>query len=217
MGYADLAQQEISRVAEMTQQTLRFYRQSTFPVVSNVGELLDSVLTLYTGRLQSLQIEVSRSFGPELELYCFSGELRQLFANLIGNAIDAMSQGGQLRLSVRRSRSWVDGAPGIRLFVADNGCGMTRAIRLRIFEPFFTTKETTGTGLGLWVSSEIITKHHATVRVASRPTGAAGTSGTVFMVFFPEDGIGAPPAAASAETAQNASSEDRPREPHEVR
>jgi signal transduction histidine kinase len=145
--------------------------------------------------------------------------LRQLFANLIGNAIDAMSQGGHLRLSVRRSRSWVDGTSGVRLFVADNGCGMTRAIRLRIFEPFFTTKETTGTGLGLWVSSEIITKHNATVRVASRPADAASPkrSGTVFMLFFPENGIGVPPAPSPAETAQNASSVDRPREPHEVR
>ena len=75
-------------------------------------------------------------------------------------------------LSVRRSRSWVDGTPGIRLFVADNGCGMTEATRLRIFEPFFTTKETTGTGLGLWVSSEIIVKHNATVRVVSRTAAA---------------------------------------------
>jgi signal transduction histidine kinase len=96
---------------------------------------------------------------------------------------------------------------------------MTRAIRRRIFEPFFTTKETTGTGLGLWVSSEIITKHSATVRVASRPAEAAGTSqsGTVFMVFFPEDGIGVAPRASAGEIAQDASSEDRPREPHEVR
>src|ERR1700760_3234219 len=194
MGYADLAQQEISRVAEMTQQTLRFYRQSTLPVVANVGELLESVLTLYIGRLVALQIEVSRKIGADVDLYCFSGELRQVFANLIGNAIDAMSMGGRLSLSVRRSRSWVDGSPGIRLFVADNGCGMTEATRLRIFEPFFTTKESTGTGLGLWVSSEIIVKHNATVRVVSRTAGDK-PSGTVFMVFFPENGIGVPPVA----------------------
>ena len=106
-----------------------------------------------------------------------------------------MSQGGHLWLSVRRSRSWVDGTPGIRLFIADNGCGMTQATRQRIFEPFFTTKETTGTGLGLWVSGEIIGKHNATVRVVSRAAEAARgrQSGTVFMLFFPEDGIGIPP------------------------
>jgi signal transduction histidine kinase len=90
------------------------------------------------------------------------------------------------------------------LFVADNGCGMTEATRLRIFEPFFTTKESTGTGLGLWVSSEIIVKHNATVRVVSRAAGAADgrKSGTVFMVFFPENGIGVPPMAAPAAATQ---------------
>src|SRR5271156_6104443 len=168
VAYADLAQQEISRVAEMTQQTLRFYRQSTLPAVANIAELLGSVLTVYKGRLLGLQIEISRQDGPDVDLYCFSGELRQVFANLIGNAVDAMAHGGHLWLSVRRSRSWVDGAPGVRLFVADSGCGMTQATRLRIFEPFFTTKETTGTGLGMWVTGEILAKHHATVRVASR-------------------------------------------------
>jgi PAS domain S-box-containing protein len=204
-GYADLAQQEISRVAEMTQQTLRFYRQSTLPVVANVGELMESVLTLYVGRLVTLQIEVSRKIGPDVELYCFSGELRQVFANLIGNAVDAMATGGRLSLSVRRSRSWVDGTPGLRLFVADNGCGMTAVTRQRIFEPFFTTKETTGTGLGLWVSGEIIAKHNATVRVVSRMAGAGDGrhSGTVFMLFFRENGIGTPPVAAQAAATQS--------------
>jgi signal transduction histidine kinase len=132
--------------------------------------------------------------------------LRQVLANLIGNAIDAMAQGGHLWLSVRRSRSWVDGTRGIRLFVADTGCGMTQETRQRIFEPFFTTKEATGTGLGLWVSGEIIGKHHATVRVVSRPSSAANArqSGSVFMLFFPENGIGAPPVSAPVTTAQNA-------------
>jgi PAS domain S-box-containing protein len=204
IAYADLAQQEISRVSDMTQQTLRFYRQSSLPAVANLAELLDSVLTLNMGRLLGLQIEVSRKQGPDVDLYCFSGELRQLFANLIGNSIDALSPGGHLWLSVRRSRSWVDGTPGFRLVVADNGCGMNRATRLRIFEPFFTTKETTGTGLGLWVSGEIIAKHNATVRVASRPGACGKQSGTVFMLFFPEGGIGIPPLTSAAATTQNA-------------
>jgi signal transduction histidine kinase len=129
-----------------------------------------------------------------------------VFANLIGNALDAMGHGGHLWLSVRRSRSWVDGTPGLRVFVADNGCGMTQATRLRIFEPFFTTKETTGTGLGMWVTGEILGKHHATVRVASRAAEESNgrPSGTVFMIFFPEDGIGSPQQPAPAATAQNA-------------
>ena len=203
IAYADLAQREISRVAEMTQQTLRFYRQSTLPVVANIAELLDSVLTVYMGKLLALQIDVCRNSGPDADLYCFSGELRQVFANLIGNAIDAMGQGGRLWLIARRSRSWVNGTPGIRVFVADNGCGMTEATRLRIFEPFFTTKETTGTGLGLWVSSEIIAKHNATVRVRSRAAEAGAGGCTVFMLFFPEDGIGIPPLSSPTAITQS--------------
>jgi signal transduction histidine kinase len=58
--------------------------------VANTAELLDSILTLYTGRLAALQIEVSRDNGPDVDLFCFAGELRQLFANLVGNAIDAI-------------------------------------------------------------------------------------------------------------------------------
>jgi PAS domain S-box-containing protein len=204
IAYADLAQQEISRVAEMTQQTLRFYRQSTLPVVANLGELMDSVLALHAGRMQSLHIAVSRNDSPKIDLYCFAGELRQLFANLIGNAVDAMGQGGHIWIALRRSQSWVDGTSGVRLFVADNGCGMNAATRQRIFEPFFTTKETTGTGLGLWVSGEIITKHNATVRVTSRAAEDAHgkPTGTVFMLFFPEGGIGEPALSTAALTEQ---------------
>ena len=202
--YTSLAQQEIARVAEMTQQTLRFYRQSTLPAIANVGGLMESAIALYSGRLLALQIDVHSEKESDAELYCFSGELRQLFANLVGNAIDAMRHGGRLRLIIRRSRSWVDGKPGVRLFVADNGCGMTRETRRRIFEPFFTTKEATGTGLGLWVSSEIISKHRASVKVASRPAGGTRPSGTVFMLFFPEDGIGVPAPLAPVAVAQNA-------------
>ena len=206
LAYADLAQQELGRVAEMTQQTLRFYRQTTLPVVANIAELLDSVLTLFAGRLLALQIDVSRRNGADVDLYCFAGELRQLFANLVGNAIDAMGQGGRLSLAVRRSRCWMNGNPGVRVFVADNGCGMTEHIRARIFEPFFTTKETTGTGLGLWVSSEIVGKHNGTIRVTSRPAdaGSGRQSGTVFMLFLPEGGIDSAAPVPEVAAAQNA-------------
>ncbi len=208
LGYAKSAQYEISRVSEMTQQTLRFYKQSTFPGMANVAELLDSVLTLFQGRVHSLRIDVGRRYGPDVELYCFSGELRQLFANLIANSLDALGEGGRLCLRVRHSRSWVDASQGIRIFVADNGYGMSLATRKRIFEPFFTTKEATGTGLGLWVSDGIIQKHHGTVRVSSRscdePTRNGRSSGTVFMIFLPENGVGPPEPHSQVAVAQSA-------------
>lgn len=192
--YAGAAQVEIARVSEMTQQTLRFYRQSTSPAVANVAELLGSAATVFQGRLFQLRAELTEDMGPDVNLYCFSGELRQLFVNIIGNAVDALAPEGRIWLGVRRSRSWRDGTPGVRIFIADSGFGMTAATRLRIFEPFFTTKDSTGTGLGLWVSHEIIHKHKGSVRVRSRSHEASAQtgkpSGTVFMMFFPDDGIG---------------------------
>jgi signal transduction histidine kinase len=126
-----------------------------------------------------------------------------------------MPDGGKIYLSVRASKAWYQPeVTGVRITIADTGSGMTGAIRERIFEPFFTTKEITGTGLGLWISSEIIAKHQGTVRVRSRPAAAVAQtiesngsrefhaaanpadsspqkydSGTVFMLFFPFNGL----------------------------
>jgi len=187
-GYVELAVHEVARVSEITQQTLRFYRQSTLPVMSNVSELVESVLTLHHGRIASLQVEVCRRYAPGVQLFCFAGELRQLFANLIGNAMDAMTpSGGRLSLRVRYARSLRQPEEtGVRITVADTGSGMSEEVQRHIFEPFFTTKEATGTGLGLWVSAEIIGKHDGSIRVRSRSRAENGKScGTVFTVFFP--------------------------------
>ena len=197
--FAELAQQEVTRVSEITQQTLRFYRQSTLPALTNVGELLDSVITLHLGRIQTLQVDLQRDYEGDLQLFCFAGELRQLFANLIGNALDAMTpDGGRLVVRAHSARlihtirtadatpGRDPGVPGIRISVGDTGCGITQESRRHIFEPFFTTKEATGTGLGLWVSEQIIRKHHGSVRVRSR---ASGVTGTVFSIFFPATGV----------------------------
>lgn len=192
--YAYVAQQEVARVSEMAQRTLRFYRQSTLPVQANVAEILDSVLMVYRGRFTALGTHVDTRFHRDAELFCFAGELRQVFANLIGNALDASSEGGRLVLCVRRSHCRLSGRPGVRITVADTGSGMPESVRRRIFEPFFTTKDATGTGLGLWITTEILEKHGATIFVRSRQAsavapGSGRQSGTVFMLFFPEQGV----------------------------
>jgi signal transduction histidine kinase len=186
--YANLAQNELARVSAITQQTLRFYRQQTQPQMANLCELLDTVITLHQGRLNSSYIHLNRRYRGNVEIFALGGELRQLFANLIGNAIDAMGQGGNLRIDVRASRHWKTGEEGVRIVVADTGSGMTPEVKDRIFEPFFTTKEATGTGLGLWVSAEIVQKHSGILQVRSR---TALPSGTIFMLFFPNDGVAA--------------------------
>jgi PAS domain S-box-containing protein len=188
MNYVMMAEHEARRIAEITQQTLRFYRQSTLPTRANMGELLGSVLSLYHGRLNTLNIQVERDFDPELELFCFAGELRQVFANLVGNAVDATTAGGRLLVRAKSSRNWKDSEQsGIRFTVADTGTGMEPAVKERVFEAFFTTKEVTGTGLGLWVSHEIIVKHHGFVRVRSRTAKDGKASGSVFSIFIPGD------------------------------
>ena len=193
LNYVTMAEHEAQRIAEITQQTLRFYRQSTLPARANMAELLDSVLSLYQGRLNALDIQVERDYDASMDLFCFAGEVRQVFANLVGNAIDATSKGGRLVVRARRSRNWkLPGQKGVRFVVADTGVGMDEAVRERVFEAFFTTKEVTGTGLGLWVSHEIIMKHRGVVHVRSRiapkgePTEGKG-SGAVFQIFFPDD------------------------------
>jgi PAS domain S-box-containing protein len=188
LQYVLMAEHEAKRISEITQQTLRFYRQSTLPTRANMAELLGSVLALYRGRLNTLNIQVERDFDPELDLFCFSGELRQVFANLVGNAIDATMGGGRLLVRARRSHNWKEpDTDGIRFVVADTGTGMEPAVRDRVFEAFFTTKEVTGTGLGLWVSHEIIMKHRGLVHVRSRPSFDGQASGTVFEIFIPDD------------------------------
>jgi signal transduction histidine kinase len=148
--------------------------------------LFDSVLTLHHGRIASLQVDLVRRYRDPGALFCFSGELRQLFANLVGNAVDAMPQGGRLILSLRRGTGLGSNgvsSPGVRISVTDTGTGMSEATLRRIFEAFFTTKQTTGTGLGLWISEEIVTKHLGTIRVRTRQ---GPNSGTCFMIFFPD-------------------------------
>ncbi len=212
--YVAMAEYEVRRISEITQQTLRFYRQPTQPARTTLSELLDSVLSLYQGRINSLDLRVERDYEPDLTLFCFAGEIRQVFANLVGNAIDASTAGGRLLVRARRSRNWKQPAQeGIRFAVADTGAGMRPEIREHIFEAFFTTKEVTGTGLGLWVSHEIILKHHGLVRVRSRTAGqthgsAAVGMGTVFEVFIPDDpnffakpGNAAEPQAGATATA----------------
>ena len=187
LKYVSLAEDEARRISEITQQTLRFYRQSTMPSRTGMSDLLDSILSLYQGRLTSLNIHVERKYERDMDLFCFAGELRQVFANLIGNAIDACNSGGRILVCARRSRNWKNPSEtGIRFAFADTGTGMDAEVRQHAFDAFFTTKDVTGTGLGLWVSHEIIVKHHGFVHLRSRPAGREKPSGTVFQIFIPD-------------------------------
>jgi signal transduction histidine kinase len=149
--------------------------------------VLDNVLTLLQRRITNSGVTLTVQNRAERSILAFEADLRQVFANLINNALDATPHSGKIVLRIADAINRESGVQGVRVTVADNGCGMSPEIRSRIFEPFFTTKSATGTGLGLWVSSEILTNHNATVRVRSSRSETA--HGTVFSVFFPLQGV----------------------------
>ena len=182
-GYVLAAQQELARVSEITAQTLAFNRQRNAHELSVVVDILDSVLALYQGRLVTSNIAVSRRYRTREPIVSYPGELRQVFSNLIGNAFDAMRQGGRIVVRVRCACHPRTGSPGQRITVADSGTGMPPQVQSRLFEAFHSTKGNNGTGLGLWISKGIIEKHGGSLRFSSS-TGS-GHRGTVFSIFLP--------------------------------
>lgn len=183
--YLKLAQQELARIVDISTQTLRFYRDPSSPQQCNLVEVLESVLTLFGGRLTASRIQIQRRYLSEASIVCAREELRQVFVNLIHNAIDAMPHGGKLLVRTRETTTALSDRRGIQLTIADTGHGMDRATKSRIFEPFFTTKAAIGVGLGLWLSAGVIEQHGGTIRVKSRRR--PGQSGTVFSIFLPLD------------------------------
>jgi signal transduction histidine kinase len=184
--YLRTAEDELRRVAAITNQTLRFHKQSTKPKPTPAKDLIDSTLTIFQGRMTNSRITLSRRERAVRSVLCFEGEVRQVLSNLIGNAVDAMNAtGGRLYLRTREGRNLSTGELGIVFTIADSGSGMTPETSSRIFEPFFTTKPLSGTGLGLWVSRDIVDRHKGALRLRSSQRQAS--HGTVFTLFLPFD------------------------------
>ena len=183
--YLTQAEQEVGRVARLAQQTLGFVRDTSSPDSMDPAAIMDEILQLYSRKLEGRQIRVTRRYRNICQISGYSGELRQLLANLLVNAVDAMADGGSLQVRVATGRDWSSGREGVRITVADNGSGISRDNLRQIFEPFYTTKKDTGTGLGLWVSRGIVEKHGGSIRVRSRVDERA--TGTVFLIFLPQE------------------------------
>lgn len=181
--YLEMAERELTRIAQFTSQTLRFHRQQTFATELDLVHVMKSVLETYEDRLARRNIDVRLESERLPPLVCYAGEIRQALASIVMNAADAMPQGGLLRVRVSPGRDWRTGEPAARITIADTGHGMTPEIQRRIFEPFFTTRGEVGTGLGLWVTSGIIEKHNGSVRV--RSSTVPGHSGTAVLLLLP--------------------------------
>lgn len=145
------AEEEIARLSKLTKQRLAPHRETDLPAAMKMTTVLDDVCSLLQGKLQVAKIEVRRKYQSEGEVTIHASDLRQVFNNLISNAIDAMDKGGILELSVE-DHTHDEG----RVMVCDSGCGIPDAQIGHIFEPFFSTQGEKGTGIGLWVVKSII-------------------------------------------------------------
>jgi PAS domain S-box-containing protein len=183
-GHLETADRELRRVAHIAKRTLGFYRETAKPAVVDLRTLVDEVVELYDPKFtrKDIRLEVEHKRDCQ-EIIAIAGEIRQVISNLLTNAFDASQPTDMVR--VRTSRVTLNGCSYTRVTVADTGTGISAANRNRIFEPFFTTKKAVGTGLGLWVSREIIQKHNGRIRVRSFEG-----RGAVFSIFLPSPDAG---------------------------
>ena len=181
--YSRLAEEELARVAHITKQTLSFYRESQRAIPLSLADVLDNVIELQSRNLHVNSVALEKRFRTQGKIQGYPGELKQVFLNIIGNAVQAMPTGGRLRIALRESSGRKNGRRGIRVSVCDTGVGIPSENAKRLFEPFFSTKEAKGTGLGLWISRGIIQKYEGTIRF--RSIALKGRNATCFSVFIP--------------------------------
>ncbi len=181
--YLEMADGELNRIAHITRQSLGFYRESNAPAFTSVNAVLESTVGLLKSRIRAKQAVIEKQWDGDVGITAVAGELRQVFSNLMINSLDAIGEKGTIKLRVSLGTTFSTGRRCVRITVADNGQGIGPSSRQHIFEPFFTTKGTVGTGLGLWVSKQIVDKHGGTIRMRSSNNGER--RGTVFSVVLP--------------------------------
>jgi PAS domain S-box-containing protein len=177
----EIADNELARVAQIAQQTLGFYRDTARPAEIDLSAMLHSILDLFSRKLVFKRLVCRPQIQPGLRVFGLQGEIRQVFSNLLVNAIDASHDS---EITIRARNCIVDGKPGTSCIIADRGTGIPASVRERLFSPFITSKHSLGTGLGLWVTRGIVEKHGGTITYRSRTHPPAGT---VFRVFLPTE------------------------------
>jgi PAS domain S-box-containing protein len=175
----ETADDELARVAQIAQQTLGFYRDTTRPAQIDLSAMLNGIVNLFARKLQFKRLTCRTYIQPGLHVYGLQGELRQVFSNLLVNAIDASENG---EIVIRACGRVAAGRPGVSCVIADRGSGVPPQIRERLFSPFITSKQSVGTGLGLWVTRGIVQKHGGTIHYRTR---TEQPTGTVFRVYLP--------------------------------
>lgn len=182
--YLKLAQRELSRVVQISKQTLTFSRETSGPVRIQLPELIEEVLGLHSRRIGDKNLRVVRQYETHEPVTVYPGEMRQVFSNLISNAIEATAPRGRIVIRIRAAQRWVgQSVRGLRLSIGDNGTGIPEKVRSHLGKPFFTTKGQGGTGLGLWVTQSIVSRYGGMLQL--RSSTSPSRHGTVFSLFLP--------------------------------
>jgi len=183
--YLKVAEGEVERISNIVRRMRDYYRPAHERLQpTDLLAVLDSVLDLSGKELQHRHVAVERLYSGNLPLVQANpNHLKQVFLNLVLNAVDSMPTGGTLRIRASQGETQPDGAqqpqPAVRVEISDTGQGMPPEVLTRLFEPFFTTKEQ-GAGLGLSISYSIVEAHDGQITVSSEVG-----SGTTFEVLLP--------------------------------
>ena len=183
--YLDIADGELMRIAHITRQTLGFYREFSAATSNAACDLVTSVVDLLKSKIQANGATVVQQCEDPLHILGIAGELRQILANLLANALDAVGHDCRIVIRAATSLDPITGTSRIRISVSDCGHGISKATAKQMFDPFFTTKGTVGTGLGLWVCKQLVDKNGGSIRAPSRTHGP--NHGTTFSVTLPRD------------------------------
>ena len=182
-NYLATAESELERVSHIARQTLGYYRDTGSPSEVHLHNLIENVLSVYRSKLLAHNITVEATFNDLRKIRVRSGEMVQVFSNVVSNAIDAMPEGGKLSITTTRTRQ--EEQDGLRIVVSDTGHGIRRENIARVFEPFFTTKGNLGTGIGLWVARQLVERHGGQISISS--STERGDSGTAVTIYLPFD------------------------------
>jgi signal transduction histidine kinase len=184
--FLETATNELGRVARITKQILSFNRETSKPTAIRISEIIEDVLALNNRALVEKRLRIRTEWNASLPIRGFPAQLRQVFSNLIRNAIEASFPDGEIRIRTSDNKSWHGpGAQAVRVTITDRGVGIPPENIGRVFDAFFTTKDLKGSGIGLWLSSTIVHEHGGSLRV--RSTARTSRSGTCLSVLLPCD------------------------------
>ena len=187
-AYLSSAEKEVERVSRISRQILSFHRESSVPVTVRLSDLMEDVLALNNREIVDKDLSIIKEWKGRVEVYAFPSQLRQVFSNLVRNAIEASYKGAGIRVRISKCALYSETKKsGARVTISDSGVGIDPQNLHKVFDAFFTTKELKGTGVGLWLSSTIVQEHKGRIQI--RSSTRAKRSGTCISILLPERGL----------------------------